>query len=179
MAPSTSLATEPNGTDVYVLLSPFRENVREFCILTRVLADLDAEQLDAAEGFYAPDVDAALVGLCFADGVRRRLGPRGIQETVARTGLPMVIPATLSPADAHRFFGEHLSRYDTYVQQYPNLGEPLCLVERIVRRLGEQTALRPRAGTESDYLFDLRGEVPLVDARKPTLPGWLRPDSAW
>ena len=170
---------DTDGTDVYVLLHPFRCNWREFGILTRVLADLDADQLDAAEGFYAPDIDAALIGVCFADTARLHLGTRGMQAAVARTGLPMVVPATLSEAQAHRFFVEHMGRYDTYVQLYPAADEPIGLIERVVHRLGEQVGLRPRAGTESDYNFDLRGEVPLLEARKPTVPGWLRHDSAW
>lgn len=170
---------DTDGTDIYVLLNPFRCNWREFGILTSVLADLDAEQLEAAEGFYAPDIDAALIGLCFSDAARERLGVRGIQTTVSRTGLPMVVPATLSPEEARRFFVDHLGRYDTYVQQYPSAEEPVGLVERIVRRLGEQVTQRPRAGTESDYNFDLRGEVPVLETRQPTVPGWLRPDSAW
>lgn len=169
---------ETDGTDVYVLLNPFRCNWREFCILTRVLSDLDADQLAAAEGFYAPDIDAALIGLCFTDAARERLGVRGVQTTIGRTGLPMVVPAMLSPTDADRFFVDHLGRYDTYVQQYPRASEPCCLVERIVRQLGEQVSLRPRAGTESDYDFDLRGEVPLVPSRAATVPGWLRADTA-
>jgi hypothetical protein len=115
--------------------------------------------------------------LCFSNAARERLGVRGVQSTISRTGLPMVVPATLSPQDARRFFVDHLGRYDTYVQQYPRASEP-GLVERIVRQLGEQVAQRPRAGTESDYDFDLRGEVPVLPSRAATVPGWLRADTS-
>lgn len=172
---------EPNGADVYVLLNPFRYNVREFRILTRVLADLGGDDLEAAEGFYAPDIDAALIGACFTAAARARLGVEGMQARVARCGLPLVVPARLDPAAVRRFFDEHLLRYDTYVQLYPSAAEPLGLVERIVQRLGEQVVLRPRAGTESDYNFDLRQEVPLLGVPRPTGSSSrrVRPESAW
>ena len=34
------------------------------------------------------------------------------------------------------------------------------------------------AETESDYDFDLRGEVPVLPSRAATVPGWLRADTA-
>lgn len=167
---------ESNGADVYVLLNPFRCNVREFRILTRVLADLDRDDLEAVEGYYAPDIDAALIGTCFTPDARSRRGVEGMQTCVARCGLPLVVPARLDAAAARRFFDEHLLRYDTYVQLYPSAAEPLGLFERIVERLGEQVVLRPRAGTESDYNFDLRLEVPVIGVRHATMPRW-RADS--
>ncbi|HVK71703.1 MAG TPA: hypothetical protein VM734_00220 [Kofleriaceae bacterium] len=163
---------EPDGADVYLLLNPFRCNVREFGILTRMLADLD-DGLEAVQGHYASELDAALIGLCFSHGARRRLGPRGILDMVARTGLPMVVPERLSYADAHHFFLEHLARFDICVVQHAAAGAPVRLVEGLVRRLGEEVARRPRAGSESDYAFDLRDELPLVNARRPTVPDWM------
>lgn len=170
---------ESTGADVYVLLNPFRCNVREFRILTRVLEDLGGDELEAAEGFYAPDIDAALIGACFTSAAHSRLGVEGMQVSVARCGLPMVVPARLDLATARRFFDEHLLRYDTYVQLYPSVEEPMGLFERIVQRLGEQVVLRPRAGTESDYNFDLRHEVPVIGVRHPTMPSWGRAESSW
>jgi hypothetical protein len=170
---------ESNGADVYVLLNPFRCNVREFRILTRVLADLSSDDLEAAEGYYAPDIDAALVGACFTPQARARLRVEGMQASIARCGLPLVVPARLDTAAAARFFDEHLLRYDTYVQLYPSADEPLGLFERMVERLGEQVVLRPRAGTESDYNFDLRHEVPVIGALHATMPSWRRADSSW
>jgi hypothetical protein len=171
---------ESNGADVYVLLNPFRGNVREFRILTRVLADLgrDNDDLEAVEGYYAPDIDAALIGACFTPDARSRLGLEGMQASVARCGLPMVVPARLDEAAAARFFDEHLLRYDTYVQLYPSAAEPLGLFERMVERLGEQVVLRPRAGTDSDYNFDLRRELPVIGVRHAPL-SWRRADSSW
>jgi hypothetical protein len=170
---------ESNGADVYVLLNPFRCNVREFRILTRVLADLGSDDLEAGEGYYAPDIDAALIGACFTSDARSRLGVEGMQACVARCGLPLVVPARLELAAATRFFHEHLRRYDTYVQLYPSAEEPLGLFERIVERLGDQVTLRPRAGTESDYNFDLRQEVPVIGVLHATLPSWRRAESSW
>lgn len=170
---------ESNGADVYVLLNPFRCNVREFRILTRVLADLDSDDLEAVEGYYAPDIDAALIGACFTSDTRSRLGIEGMQARVARCGLPLVVPARLDVAAARRFFDEHLLRYDTYVQLYPSAVERMGLFERIVERMGEQVALRPRAGTESDYNFDLRQEVPVIGVRHATMPSWRRAESSW
>jgi hypothetical protein len=170
---------ESNGADVYVLLNPFRSNVREFQILTRVLVDLGSDDLDAVEGYYAPDIDAALIGACFTRDARSHLGVAGMQARVARCGLPLVVPARFDAAAAARFFDEHLRRYDTYVQLYPSAAEPMGLVERMVVRLGEQVALRPRAGTDSDYNFDLRHEVPVVGVRHVTMPSWRRADSSW
>ncbi|HUQ03625.1 MAG TPA: hypothetical protein VM261_14105 [Kofleriaceae bacterium] len=161
-----------------MLLNPFRGNVREFRILTRVLADLGGDVLEAVEGYYAPDIDAALIGACFSSDARLRLGVAGMQASVARCGLPMVVPARLEVATARRFFDEHLLRYDTYVQLYPSAAEPMGLFERIVERLGEQVALRPRAGTDSDYNFDLRHEVPVIGARHATMPSWRRAESS-
>jgi hypothetical protein len=170
---------EPNGADVYVLLNPFRGNVREFRILTRVLADLGSDELEAVEGFYAPDIDTALIGALFTADARSHLGVSGMQARVARCGLPLVVSARLDNAAAARFFDEHLRRYDTYVQLYPSASEPLGLFERIVAQLGEHVATRPRAGTDSDYNFDLRHEVPVLGARHATMPPWRRADSSW
>jgi hypothetical protein len=50
----------------------------------------------------------------------------------------------------------------------------------MVVRLGEHVALRPRAGTESDYNFDLRHEVPVIGVLHATMPAsWRRADSSW
>lgn len=163
--------------DVYLLLNPFRGNVREFCILTRVLADLDGIYLQAAEGFYAPVIDSALVVLCFSGRARRRLGAKLIHLFAGRTGLPMVAPEALSAEDSQRFLVDHMSRYDTYVQQYAAVDEPVGLVERTILHLAEHVAPLPRAGTERDYNFDLGDEVPLLNPRKPTHPHWLRDES--
>jgi hypothetical protein len=169
---------QSNSADVYLLLNPFRCNVREFRILTRVLGDLGSE-LEAAEGYYAPDIDAALIGACFTSAASSRLGVEGMQASVARCGLPLVVPARLDRAAAHRFFDAHLSRYDTYVQLYPSAAEPMGLLERIVQRLGEQVVLRPRPGTESDYNFDLGQEVPVMGVRHATRSDWRRAESSW
>mgnify|MGYP000948615056 FL=1 len=100
------------------------------------------------------------------------------RSCIARCGLPLVVPARLDAAGAARFFDEHLLRYDTYVQLYPCAEEPMGLIERVVERLGEQVVLRPRAGTESDYNFDLRHEVPMIGVRHE-LPSWRRAESSW
>jgi len=62
---------------------------------------------------------------------------------------------------------------------FPASAEGLGLVEGFIRTLGEQVVLRPRAGTESDYNVDLRDEVPVLETRRATNPGWLRHDSAF
>lgn len=166
------------GADVYVLLNPFRCNVREFRIITRVLADLDSDDLEAVDGYYAPDIDAALIGTCFTAAARARLGVEGMQACIARCGLPLVVPARLDAAGVARFFDEHLLRYDTYVQLYPSAAEPMGLFERMIVQLGEHAVLRPRAGTESDYNFDLRHEVPVIGVLHE-LPSWRRAESSW
>ena len=165
--------------DVYLLLNPFRSNVREFCILTHVLADLEGVYLDSAEGYYAPDIDSALVVLCFSDRARRRLGPSMIHQFAGRSGLPMVAPEALSSEVAQRFLVDHMSRYDTYVQQYAASDEPVSLVERTILHLAEHVGPLPRAGTESDCNFDLDDELPLLNPRKATHPHWLDHDSAY
>src|SRR5215207_7683970 len=100
------MSDDSESHDVYLVLHPFADNVREFRILVRPLGDMDQRYLEGAEGFYRGDLDTALLVLRFC----------------GRSGLPMVIPSRLDAAQRRAFFLEHLSGYTTYVQLYP--GDP-------------------------------------------------------
>jgi hypothetical protein len=163
--------------DVYLVLHPFRANVREFQILTRPLGDLDALYLDACEGFYAPEVDVALAVLCFSQRARARLGPKLIHQFAGRSGLPMVVPEQLPTELQHQFLIEHMEIYTTYVQQYASKAETMPLVERTIVRLAEHLDPLPRPRTETELLFDVEAELPVLNPRKRARPGWMRAES--
>jgi hypothetical protein len=149
--------------DVYLVLHPFRESVREFQILVRPLADLDATCLSGAEGFYRPSIDTALVALRFSDATVARIGEEMALVVAARCGLPMVVPDRLSPDDRRAFFLSHLSRYTTYLQLYQSAFEPAGLAERVIGALAEHltTAAPTRARP-----FDPHAELPLSNPRR-------------
>ncbi len=143
--------------DVFLVMHPFRDNVREFAILTRPLADLDDGQLAGVDGYYAPPLDTALIALRFDEGALRRLGERVVQLFASRSGLPMVVPPTLPPSARRYFFLEHLSRYTTYLQHYGPASPGHGIVEGMVRSLGEHVEELPATSAS----FDAYQELPI------------------
>ena len=150
--------------DVFLVLHPFRENVAEFQILLRPVADLGKHRLEGAEGFYDPTIDTALLVLRFPSELVDHWGVRVINLFASRCGLPMVVPSELSPSARRRFFLEHVSRYDTYVQQYFDPAETQPLPLRVLGALGEHVADMPPPGR--GCYFD-KSTLPLHGPRRP------------
>jgi hypothetical protein len=156
--------------DVYLVLHPFADNVREFRILVRPLADLDP-LFEGAEGFYRADLDIALLVLRFSGQARERLGDEVMAMFCGRSGLPMVIPNQLDAAQRRAFFLEHLSGYTTYVQLYPGdagdpdapYEEPMSLGERVLAHLEDHIGRRPRLATAR---FDVEAQLPVANPRR-------------
>lgn len=150
--------------DVFLVLHPFRENVAEFRILVRPLADLGRKHIVGAEGFYDRHIDTALLVLRFPEDLVEHWGPKIINTFAQRTGLPMVIPSELSPRRRRHFFLEHVSRYDTYVQQYWDDTETTALPVRVLEHLEQHVAdLGPPS--RSQY-FDARAILPVHGTRR-------------
>jgi hypothetical protein len=147
--------------DVFLVLHPFRDNVAEFQIMLRPVCDLRRKQLVGADGFYRPRIDTALLVLRFSPGLLDYWGDKIITLFASRCGLPMVVPAELSPRERRRFFLEHLSRYDTYVQQYWDPHEALPLPVRVLEHLREHLDDDP----VDAVAFDPRS-LPLHGARR-------------
>jgi hypothetical protein len=154
--------------DVYLVLHPFRGNVREFGILVRPLADLDQRYLAGAEGFYAPEIDTALVVLRFTRRAYHRLGDRHVELFVGRSGLPMVVPERLNAEARRRFFLEHLSGYSTYVQLYPS-SDQVGLAERVLINLTDHIVDPGAPRTDQELCFDIEAELPVINPRRPRL----------
>lgn len=149
--------------DVFLVLHPFRENVAEFRILVRPLSELGRKHIVGAEGFYDGSIDTALLVLRFPEELVEHWGPTIINTFAKRTGLPMVIPSELSPRSRRQFFLEHVSRYDTYVQQYWDETETTALPVRVLEHLEEHVAgLAPPS--RSQY-FDARAVLPVHGRR--------------
>jgi hypothetical protein len=152
--------------DVYLVLHPFRDNAREFQILVRPLADLDAACLAGAEGFYRPSIDTALVALRFSEEAIARIGERMALGVASRCGLPLIVPDRLSHEERRHFFLTHLSHYSTYLQLYQSAHEHAGLAERVIGALTEHLAALPHAPPRP---FAPDAELPLHDvtARRP------------
>lgn len=150
--------------DVFLVLHPFRENVPEFQILLRPISELGPHRLSGAEGFYDPTIDTALLVLRFPGELVDHWGPRIINLFASRCGLPMVVPSELSPTARRQFFLGHVSKYDTYVQQYFDPDEKLALPLRVLRVLADHVADMP-APARGCY-FDTR-MLPLHGPRRP------------
>jgi hypothetical protein len=151
-------AQAPPTYDVFLVLSPFRDNVAEFTILSRPLADVHRRHVHDAEGFYCPDIDTALVALRFMPRVVERWGSSLIHLFAGRAGLPMVIPDELEPEQRRSFFLDHLSRYTTYVQHYPRRDDSEPLIQRVVMALAEHISQTPR---ENARYFFPNDELPV------------------
>jgi hypothetical protein len=145
--------------DVFLVLHPFRENVSEFRILVRPLSDLGRKHMVGAEGFYDQHLDTALLVLRFPEELVQHWGEKIINTFARRTGLPMVIPSELSPTQRRQFFLEHVSSYDTYVQQYWDANDPTPLAVRVLEHL-EQHVADMRAPSRSQF-FDARAMLPV------------------
>ena len=171
--------------DVILVLHPFRNNVREFQILVRPLAVLDSEYLVGTEGLFNPKTDTALIVLRFSEEAVKRLGAYTVHLFAGRSGLPMIIPAKLTPEERRKFFIEHLTAsYNVYVQLYPASDEPGSLVERSLTTLCGHIETLPHIEPPAD--FDIQRSMPLFNPqlektsrRKPrrTQPPWRRLDS--
>jgi len=158
------MANGAESHDVYFVLHPFSDNVREFRILMRPLGDLDIRYLAGAEGYYRNDLDTAMVVLRFTQRAHQRLGDMVVNLLCSRSGLPIVIPERLTPAERRTFFLEHLSGYTTYVQLYPG-GDPLPLAERVLVHLEEHLGPR-RASTGEPTFFDVEANLPIANPRR-------------
>lgn len=160
--------------DVFLVLHPFRANIREFQILMRPLGDLETAYLRGAEGFYAHRIDTALVVLRFSERAIERLGERMIALFAGRSGLPMVVPDKLTADQRRAFFLEHLTGYNTYVQHYAARDEEYPLLERVVVSLAEHVQGLP--ASPGSHLFDIESELPVYgDWRRHRLgsvAGW-------
>jgi hypothetical protein len=148
--------------DVFQVCHPFRDNVREFQILMRPLADLEPVHLIDAEGFWHPGLDTAIVSMRFDPVATSRVGESMLLTLAGRSGLPMVVPSRLSPAQRSAFFMDHLSRYSTYVQQYHEPRESSSMLERVLGCLAAHIADEPRRSTR---IFDVH-ELPLINPRR-------------
>ena len=171
--------------DVILVLHPFRNNVQEFQILARPLAVLDGEYLIGTEGLFNPKTDTTLIVLRFSEDAAKRLGPYTIHLFAGRSGLPMIVPAKLTPAQRRKFFIEHLTAsYNVYVQLYPVAKEPGSLVDRALNTLSGHIETLPYIEPPAD--FDIQRSMPLFNPqlvknkrRRPrrTQPPWRRLDS--
>ena len=158
--------------DVYLVLHPFADNVREFRILVRPLGDMDERYLQGAEGFYRGDLDTALLVLRFSPEAVERLGEEGMAELCGRSGLPMVIPSALDSMERRSFFLEHLSGYTTYVQLYPGdagdpdlpYEEPPPLGERVLAHLEDHISRYHMAVEPAS--FDVEANLPVANPRR-------------
>jgi hypothetical protein len=148
--------------DVFQVMHPFRDNVREFQILMRPLADLEPVHLVDAEGYWHPGLDTAVVSMRFDPRAAGRVGESGLLTLAGRSGLPMVVPNRLSPLQRQQFFIDHLSRYSTYVQQYHEPRESTSMLERVLACLAAHIAHEPRRPTRN---FDVH-DLPLINPRK-------------
>lgn len=145
--------------DVYLVLSPFCDNVREFRILFRALHDLEGRHLLGADGYHCPESDTALVAVRFAGQAARMLGHDVVDASIARTGLPMVVPRRLGDEQRRRFHEEHLPRYTTYVQAYPQRPVQEPIFDRLLLSLAQHLASgrrppSPRRPTLAPQLLD-------------------------
>lgn len=150
--------------DVFLVLHPFRDNLAEFQILVRPLAQLDHHHLVGAEGYYARRIDTALLVLRFSEQIVHQLGAPAIHALAARPGLPMVVPAQLGPAQRRQFFLDHLTRYRVYVQQYPDRDDHCSLPVRTIGCLGEHVAAMPPPS--ADVRFDATRELPVFRVQR-------------
>jgi hypothetical protein len=168
-----SAAAEPTY-DVFLVMHPFRDNVAEFQILVRPLASVEEHRhLVGAEGYYARCIDTALLALRFPERMVQRWGSRTILVLAGRTGLPMVVPSELAPAQRRHFFLDHLTRYRVYVQQYPDRNDHSSLAVRTLQNLAEHVAAMPPPSRDTH--FDAARELPLHGRRQS---GRYRLDSA-
>lgn len=152
--------------------------------MVRPLEALDAEYLLGTEGLFNPKTDTALIVLRFSAETAKRLGAYTIHLFAQRSGLPMIVPAKLTPKQRRRFFIEHLTAsYNVYVQLYPSADEPYPLVERTLLTLSGHLETIPYMEPPAD--FDIERAVPLFnaqleqkDSRRPrrTQPPWHRLD---
>jgi hypothetical protein len=145
--------------DVFLALHPFRANIREFQILMRPLGDLETRYLRGAEGFYSHRIDTALVVLRFSERALEKMDERTVALFAGRSGLPMIIPDKLSAEDRRRFFLEHLTSYNTYVQHYASRDEQYPLLERVVVSLAEH--VRGLPASPDSHRFDIASELPV------------------
>ena len=145
--------------DLFLVLHPFRDNVTEFQIMVRPLASLEHHQLLGAEGYYARRIDTALLVLRFPRRLVVHRGAPAIHALVGRTGLPMVVPDELGPAQRRRFFLDHLTGYRVYVQQYPDRDDHCSLAVRTIGCLAEHAAAMPPPS--HDVHFNAARELPL------------------
>jgi hypothetical protein len=118
--------------DVYIVLHPFRALVHEFAETIRPVAECECEQLTGVEGYYCEAIDSAILNLRFRVDFVSLLGSRRVIELVSRWGRPVIAPAELAEDERTRFFLDHLSRYSTYVQQYPNRDEGRPMLLRVL-----------------------------------------------
>ncbi len=150
--------------DIFLVLHPFRDNLREFQVLAQPIAELSARHVHSVEAYYAPRIDTALVALRFSQLVVDRWGLDVVHAYAARTGLPMVVPGQLSARYRRRFFLRHLSGYSTYVQHYPRAACKAPLVENAIQSLWEHLA-----SDDTELLpcaFDPVRDLPLFDGRR-------------
>lgn len=158
------MAKSRDTYDVFLVLHPFVDNIREFQVLVRPLADLQRRYLAGADTYYCRKIDTALVALRFPTRVEERWGRRLIHLLAARPGLPMVIPRTLSVTERREFFLQHLTRYTTYLQHYPHRDETMPLVERAVLNLADHLRGSPRPA--SDCYFNVARHLPLYHHKR-------------
>jgi len=150
--------------DVFLVLHPFLDNIREFQVLSRPLGDLQRRYLGGADAYYCERIDTALIALRFPKRVEERWGAQLIHLLAARPGLPMVIPSTLSLPARREFFLEHLARYNTYLQHYPHRNENMPLVERAIINLADHLRSAPRPA--KDCFFNVAGKLPLYHHKR-------------
>ncbi len=150
--------------DVFLVLHPFLDNIREFTVLSRPLGDLQRRYLGGADAYYCEKIDTALIALRFPKRVEERWGAQLIHLLAARPGLPMVIPGTLSNAERRAFFLQHLTRYTTYLQHYPHRNESTPLVERAILNLADHLKSTPRPA--KDCYFNVARKLPLYHYKR-------------
>ena len=171
MSPALTGGTVTTSTyDMFLVLHPFRDNVREFHVLAAPFATLSTRHVHSVEGYYAPRIDTALIALRFNHLLLERWGHDAVHTFAARSGLPMVVPQQLTARARRRFFLRHLSGYSTYVQNYPSTATTEPLVPGVIQSLcdhldSEPVVLNPSA-------LDMDSELPLFDGRRRFASVW-------
>jgi hypothetical protein len=128
--------------DIYLLMRRFRAEAMAYRAQVRPLAPLEFGYLSSAEGFYSPRLGSALLGLRLDERAVARMGHDSLTWLLERCDLRYVIPARLVPDQRRRFYLEHLTRYTTYVQQYPDRQESVPLLERVLLHLAQHVGAR-------------------------------------
>lgn len=148
--------------DVFLVLHPLGSIPAQNRARLKPLEPLEC--LLGVDTYYDQDTDTAVLGLRFAAQSLERLGAYTVHLYCSRSGLPMVVPARLSPGERRRFFMEQLGRYGVYVQQYPAKDDPAPLVVRALDTLISHVAALPRPTQQRS--IDLSREFPLFNPRR-------------